>query len=330
MSVRWKWIISFGLLVSLIGLQLLISKKQLNSDAESSPSQNQPNSSNPMVQSLSGVHIVENNGPKQVWELWASKGVLDSQNTWKVQDLKVHFFADNGMVYEVTAPEGVVESDKKNDVLKLKLYKEVITKSSSGYTFYSKEAKYLKQEHELFFPGYIKMTGPVKNSKDIILTGRDMNIYLSTNEIKIHYDIFASHKGSSEKITLNSNSALLNGQTKIAKFMGGVKVNMTEYSIVSEKAEFHFNKKDLISGEFSENLEATVEDKKVTAQRLFIDFIDRTFTFKGNGVFQSDTDTLSGDEIIVSNEGRRIQVSNAKALLNPQSKPKPLRKPKID
>jgi lipopolysaccharide export system protein LptA len=329
MSGRWKLIISLGLLVSLITVQFIISRGVLDSD-EPTTTVKPSNPEDKIQQSLSGVHIVENNGAKQVWELWASKGALNTQNTWSVQDIKVDFFADTGIIYDVTAPEGVVNSDKTNDVLKLKLFTDVVTHSSSGYTFYSKEAEYIKANHELFFPGYIKMTGPVKNSNAILLTGTDMNIYLTTNEIKIHKNIFARHKGL-ETITLNSQSALLNGQTKTAKFIGNVQVKMSEYNVNSNQAVFNFNKTTLTTAEFTGNLKVWAEDKRITANKLLIDFAAQTLTFQGNGLLESGTDILSGDEIVVSNQGRKIQISNAKATINPNNPPpKPFRRPKID
>lgn len=328
MGGRWKLFFSLGLLLSLIGLQFFISKGERNSPSEpsltTSPDQNQ------VVQSLSGVHIVENNGLKQVWELWASKGSLDNKNTWNVNNIKVNFLSDNGMVYEVTSPHGVIESTLKQEVLKLKLLKDVITKSSSGYTFYSKEAEYNKSEHELFFPGPIKMTGPVKNSQDIIVTGTNMTIYLKTNVIKIHRDIFASHKGTTDITTLTADSVFLNGQKKVAKFMGNVNIKMTEFNVKCNLASFNFNKKILISAILEEDLTATVDDKKITAQKLLVDFIHHTYTFQGSSLLESETESLSGDEIVILDQGRRIKVSNAKAVLNPKAKPKPIRQPKIN
>ena len=308
-----------------ISLQFFISKKDIDTSPNTLLS-----TTNQVVQSISGVHMVENYGNKQVWELWANKGSLDNKNTWHISDIKVGFLADNGIIYKVTAPEGLVEGNPKNDLLKLRLLKDVVTKSSSGYTFYSKEAEYDKTAHELVFPGPIKMTGPVKNSQDITLTGRDMTIYLKTNVIKIHSEIFARHQGSSETTTLTADSALLDGQKRIAKFIGNVDIKMTDFNVKCNLASFNFNENKLISAVLEEDLTASDEDKKLTAQKLLVDFINQTYTFQGNSTLESGSESLSGDEIVILEQGRRVKISNAKAVLNPNSNTKPIKQPKID
>lgn len=270
------------------------------------------------------AHLTETTVNGKDWELWAkraTKSQADEQLT--IEKVKVKFFAENGVTYTVTGLKGRVQPDQKA----MHIEGDVETRSSNGYVFKTPSAEYSSQARKLTSPGVVEMQGPKDNTgRNIHLTGAEMIADLASNEISINKNVVArkpvSKVGEPERIAnIQSQRAVFSGRSNQAHFFGNVVIDVDTMQVSGPQAKFDFDPKtdNLSAVQVAGGVKVTDTDKFATSGTVSMSFRDNKLVFKGSPRVVQNGDELVGDEITFLDGGKRVEVSNAKAQIDPKS-----------
>lgn len=270
-------------------------------------------------------HLVGTKESRQEWELWASEAARPNEvERWTIKDVKVRFFATNGVLYDVTGKTGLVDPQKNQ----MRIEGDVVTHSSNGYVFrtdlaiYDSGVRYLKSPHK------IKMDGPSDFTKQgvinsgLVLTGEDMTADMASNEIKINKNVHAKKGVQGNKIaTIQSQRAEFSGRTNLAHFVGDVVLDFETMRVTGPEARFAFHPKSgsLESVEVEGGVKVTDMDKFATSKKVSVQFVEDQIVFSGSPRVVQNGDEVVGDEIVFSNGGKKVRVSNMRGQIEPES-----------
>lgn len=271
-------------------------------------------------QVMRDVYLVETNNLGKEWELWANKAKAvkpGEASDWVIEQVKVKFFADNGVTYVVTGQKGQVVPNK-ND---MRIEGNVVTRSSNGYVFKTESVFYDSAARKLLSPQAVEMTGPKdKDGDHLSLTGVDMVADLASNEIAVNKDVRARKKIKNERLAkIQSRRALFSGRTNSAEFFGNVIIEIETMQITGPEARFVYDSKseELESVLVGGGAKVTDTDKFATSKSVAVHFKEDRVVFDGEPRVVQNGDELVGDQIVLLKGGRKVQVLNAKAELAP-------------
>ncbi len=276
-------------------------------------------------QVMQGVHSFGAKGQVQEWELWADRAVRPRDNAqWTAQKVKVNFFANNGVMYTVTGERGQIDPEKKD----IKIEGDVVTHSSNGYVFKTQSVDYDSSVRKLVSPGAVEMLGPRdKNGGDIHLTGGALDADFGTNEINITRNVRAHRKvlvGSEKQektAHIAAQRALFSGRTNLAQFYGNVVIDVEAMQLSGPRAKFAYDPQTqmLDSMQMDGGVHVTDSDKFATSGSLNLSLKDDRVVFSGSPRIVQNGDELVGDQIVMTDGGKKVEVSNARAQFDPQS-----------
>ena len=278
-------------------------------------------------QVMSDVHLVEAAGEGKEWELWADKAIRPKNNEqWVIEQVKVHFFADNGVMYTVTGNKGNVVPEKKD----IRISGNVITRSSNGYVFKTESVDYNSKARRLDSPNAVEMTGPKDaTGGELHLTGGALVADFGTNVISITKNIRAKRKiqvgkdKADRTANIQAQRAQFSGKTNEANFYGDVVIELETMQISGPQAKFAYDPRThmLDSMQVAGGARVSDTDKFATSGSVDVFFKDDRVVFSGAPRVVQNGDELVGDEIILMDGGKKVQVSNAKAQLDPDQAP---------
>lgn len=316
MKKNLKYLSLIPIILLLFGVQYLAYKSKQPIVVEKKP---QEESTTSIQQSLNGVNMVENEGSKKTWQMMAKTGHLDSNGNWKIEKINMRFFGENNVTYDVESDSGEMISDNQNSYAKVNLHGKVKTTSSNGYVFNSKNAVYEKASKKIVFPQKIKVEGP--KGSNILLTGEHLEINLNSNTINVKKKVYAQQRMDSSGViaSLTCDSANISGKNHIANFSGNIKLKMQGYTLYSQKASFNFTNKNLVSAILTDQIKVISEKQLITAKSLNINFANKDLFFKGNAKIEEGDSTITGDQINVLDNGRKVQATKVKANVDANS-----------
>lgn len=268
-------------------------------------------------QILRGVHSIEVNSEGKGWELWADRGVRPKDSgEWKIETVRVKFYASNGVTYNVTGRTGGVNPATYD----LWINGNVETKSSNGYIFKSPSVIYNSKLKKLTSEDAVEMTGPTdSDGSRLELSGNEMFADLNSNDIKVNRNVQARKRVHGEKTAqIQSTAAHFSGATNLAAFTGGVTIDVETMRITGPEARFTYdsNRGALDSLLVAGGVKVTDSDKFATSGTLSVYFKDERYVFKGSPRVVQNEDELIGDEIVFLQGGKQVQVINAKAQVD--------------
>ena len=316
--------IILGLLFVILVIEIVIyAPKNLGLPGEDQTQQPHPSpiAGGASAQVMHDVHLVEAKADGKEWELWADKALGPKTNVedWTIEKVRVKFFATNGVTYNTTGKKGNVVPAKKD----IKIEGNVVTKSSNGYIFKTESAFYDSTSRKLTSPGDVEMTGPPdKEGGALHLTGAEMVVEHATNEITINRNVRARKKLKDGRTAIiQSQRAVFSGRSNLANFYGNVVIDFDTMRLTGPEAKFAYDPKTqkLESLEVGGGARVTDTDKFATANSVNVFFGDDRVVFKGAPRVVQRGDELVGDEIVFLEGGRKVQVSNAKAQLDPKN-----------
>jgi hypothetical protein len=114
---------------------------------------------------------------------------------------------------------------------------------------------------------------------------------------------------------------MLSGQSNSAEFFGSVSIDLDNMRITGPEARFLYDRTQAIleSVLIAGGIRVTDSDKFATSGSLAVHFKDDRYVFKGSPRVVQSSDELIGDEIVFLEGGKKVQVINARAQLDPQS-----------
>jgi len=148
----------------------------------------------------------------------------------------------------------------------------------------------------------------------------------ATNEISINRNVNAkkpvSRPGEPERVaTITSQRAVFSGRSNQAHFFGNVVIDVDTMQVSGPQAKFDFDPKTdtLNAVQVAGGVKVTDTDKFATSGTVNLSFRDNKLVFKGSPRVVQNGDELVGDEITFLDGGKRVEVSNAKAQIDPKT-----------
>lgn len=316
-----------GLLFIILVVEIVIYAPKeigLSSDEEVQSAKapaSDPQSTGGANQVMSGVYSIEAKGETKEWELWADTALGPRNNTqeWTIKNVRVKFYASNGVLYTVTGRTGHVVP-VKNDI---RIDGNVITRSSNGYTFKTESAFYESGPRKLTSPEAVEMTGPSdKEGGPLKLTGVNLLADLMTNEITINKSVKARKSVKGERVArIQSSRAAFSGKSNTAHFLGDVIMDLDTMRVTGPEARFLYDpeSKVLDSIEIAGGVRVTDTDKFATSQLVNVNFKQDRTVFNGAPRVVQNGDELTGEQIVFLNGGKKVQVTNARADFDPNA-----------
>jgi LPS export ABC transporter protein LptC len=326
--------IILGLLFVIIVIEILVlAPKELGLSISEEEQESAPQVPKPQEgasgQIMQDVHLVEAKTSGKEWELWADKAMRPADNAeWTIEKVRVTFFANNGVTYQVTGKQGRVVPGK-NDI---RIAGNVVTRSSNGYNFKTESVLYDSKNRKLTSPGVVEMTGGAgkpnaaaegANKKEALyLTGENMIADLDTNEIAITKNVRARRRVKDDReAVIQSDRAVFSGRSNSAQFFGNVVIDVDTMRLTGPEAKFLFNPKTeaFESVEVGGGVKVTDTDRFATSSSVSVHFKEDRVVFSGAPRVVQNGDELVGDEIVFLEGGKKVQVSNAKAQIDPRA-----------
>lgn len=267
-------------------------------------------------QVMRGAHLVETREGEKEWELWSDEALsFRSLDQWTLKEVKAIFFGKNGVQFTVTGRTGKVETKTKN----MNVEGQVVTRSSNGYVFQSESVSYDSVTRTLKSPNTVKMIGPNDKQGDgLKLGGRRMSCDLNTSLVDITGEVRGEKTFSGQKrLLILSERAQFSAQSNLARFLGHVVIDIETIRITGPSAEFAYDSTQqmvtslLVSG----GVRVSDYDKWATSDRLKVNFADESYVFQGHPRVVQNNDELVGEEIILSEGGKKIKVEGARARM---------------
>jgi LPS export ABC transporter protein LptC len=329
--------IILGMLFLIVMIEVLVlAPKQIgissDTEQESAPAL-EPRDQSGSSQIMRDVRLVEAKGSEKEWELWAKAAFRPKDNEqWDIEKVKVTFFADNGVTYTVTGMRGQVITSKTKgnrsgmQTSDIRIFGDVETQSSNGYIFKSESIIYDSKGRRLTSPSKVEMVGPEGQSGDgsrLKLTGAEMVADFVTNEMTVNRDVKARKVLTDNQMTasIRSQRALFSGRGKLAQFFGDVIIEIDSMRLTGPEAKFVFDPTtdSFDSVEVTGGVKVTDADKFATSGHVSVYFKEDRVVFNGAPRVVQNGDELTGDEIVFLDGGRKVQVNNAKAQIDPDS-----------
>lgn len=276
----------------------------------------------PAGQVVRNAFMVEAKQEGKEIELWADRAIRPKdREEWTLDEVRVKFYAQNGVTYMVTGKTGGVTTASYAMWIK----GDVITKSSNGYTFRSEAVFYDPKIKRLTAPSQIEMEGPPDaNGSRLYLDGEDMVADLTTNQLNVNKKVRARRQvdgpgGDQKTAQIQSNSAVFSGKSNLAAFKGNVVIDIETMRLTGPEAKFSYNPEaqSLDSMVVNGGVRVTDSDKSATSGSVAVYFKDDKYVFKGAPRVVQQQDELIGDEIVFLRGGKQVQVINAKAQVDP-------------
>lgn len=313
-----------GLLFVILVVEIIVlAPKEVEVPVESAGLQDDHddlNDASASGQLMRDVHLVEAKAASKEWELWADRALRPHKNgTWTIEQVRVKFFANNGVTYVVTGRQGHVIPEE-NDI---RIRGDVVTRSSNGYVFRTESAVYDAKQRRLTSPHSVQMLGPKdKDGPGIILTGSEMSADLATNQIVVNHQVRARKQVKEGRVAMiQSQKAIFSGRTKQANFLGDVLMELDTMQIAGPEAHFAYDTDadSLESVVMNGGVRLTDTDRFATSDTVSVHFKEDRVVFHGAPRVVQSGDEIVGDEIVFLQGGKKVKVSNAKAQIDPRN-----------
>jgi LPS export ABC transporter protein LptC len=315
-----KTSIIFFLILFLIFLQLLIfSPSEINltsnelKTSEQIKKMAQQQSSKEVEQKLRGLHLLESPNNTKGWELFAEEAEGSSNTSWVLKVVKIIFFADDESQYTVSGDVGEIDSSTKDIVIR----GGVVTESTNGYLFKSNEVRFLAQHKHLYTDNSVEMSGPGdKSGKGFVLTGMGLRIDLKINKMYVLSNVEAKKEIDGNLFEIRSQTAEFSNKTEHADFSGNVEMTYELLTLQSPTARFQYSNTErrLKTVTLNGGVRMKEVGKFGVCRSLEIDLEQDKMTLRGAPKVQMGEDEITGDEIVFLEGGKKVKVSNVRAL----------------
>lgn len=247
---------------------------------------------------------VNSSGQKD-WKLNAKSAKSDIKDSvWNIEESEVFLFKDNVQAVKIISSTGTVNTLTKNFLLK----DQVVSETLSGYKFKSLGLNYEANKETFFSQGEIYIEGP---NRSTILRGSSFFGDMKAGEVQIEGPIYCEQiVPEYDKPIIRSARAVVNIEQRHVRFIGQVIIKIGEMTITAREAEFKYNREkgDLESLIVKGKVFASQTNQSASADLLEVRVKEGVFLFQGNPRFVSGENTLVGNEILLYNKGKSVQI----------------------
>lgn len=240
------------------------------------------------------------------WVLEAKTALSDSfEQSWDVQDSKVKFYKNNAEIVRIFANKGFINTTTRN----LELEQNVKGETESGYIFKTSRLRYISDQERFISDSEIYFESPGQNT---LLHGKGMDGSISEGLVEIAGPVECEQQiDGYKRATIKSKTAQVSLQERHMRFDKDLFIQMDDIHITGRHAEFVYSKDkgELEMLRISGRVFVTSgSDRSASAERLEIRLKEDLFLFQGNPRFVSGENILVGNEIVLYDKGKRVQI----------------------
>lgn len=260
-------------------------------------------------QKISNFYLVDSKGSKKEFELWATeanKPMGDPE--WQMQNVKVQFYTES-TVYTVFGDRGTVNEEKNGMVIE----GNVRMNSSNDYHFYTDRMEYNAQIKEITTESKISLEGPREKEGRLYMEGVGLYVDLNKSFMRIKHAV-SGYKPMSDNRTMkiSSDTADFSGTDRSAIFRNNVVISVDKMRVRGNFAKFQYKGKKLDTLFMDGGVHLEDENKTGTAGEALVYFNEDKYVLRKKPFITQSENELFGDEVIVLDGGKRVQVKNAK------------------
>jgi LPS export ABC transporter protein LptC len=264
----------------------------------------------PYKQKLEDVFMQEFDQQKLKYSIKASEAIDPRETTkWNLINVDVNFYSTKDD-YRILGDKALVDVETKD----MEIIGNVSVRTKSGYFFKSKSMTYNNEKKMLTSKSKVTLKSELKNST--YLESGSMKILFDSDEIFLKNNTTVKQVlKNKQTVVVNGNEATINKSTGKTDFFGDVKINYGGILIKGPEAKFQFDaKKFKITNIVIDNgVELNDRKREVKALSMNFNTVTDQILFKGNPVVKQGSDILFGNEIIIKNKGKDLEVKNVKA-----------------
>ena len=268
-----------------------------------------PHSNKQMMKGLELTEYRVSSFGKKDWKIKAQYASSDDPDqSWVVEDTLMYLYRDNIQVVEIQSNEGVVDIVTKNFSLKGKVKSE----TESGYIYKSQGLDYRARDQIFSSKGEIYIEGPDQKS---LLKGKSFFGDIKKGIVFIGGPVYCEQEiPNFDKAIIRSQEASIYIESRYISFRGDLFIQIGKMTVSAQKAEFQYSQ--VTGGLESLIIEgrvlATQGKKSASANRLEVRLNEGVFLFQGHPRLVSGENILVGNEILLYNNGKSIQILKGK------------------
>lgn len=260
-------------------------------------------------QTITNFYLVDAKGAKKDFELWSSvanKPMGDPE--WKLQTVKVQFYTENA-VYTVIGDHGSVNEAKSGMVIE----GDVRMNSSNGYLFYTDKLVYDAQKKEITSDSKVSLAGPKEAEGRLHLEGVGLHVELAKSYMLLKNKVTGFKPMSESRVMrISSQLAEFSGLNKSAQFKNNVLIESDQMKVRGNFAKFQYKDKKLDTLYMDGGIHMQDQNKMGTAGEAIVYFNEDKYVFRKKPFVTQSENELIGDEVVILDGGKRVQVKNAK------------------
>ncbi len=257
-------------------------------------------------------------------ELWSKVGYKAMGTTvFKLDEVKVQFYSDNA-TYTVFGDNGQIDEINKD----MKINGNVRLLSSNGYRFYTDSLTYDPQTRRIITDDKVSLEGPQETNGRLYLEGYGLNVNMVTN-VMIMKDRVSGFKPMSDGrvMKISSQMAEFSGKKQSVAFKNNVVMRVDKMVVRGNLATFQYKDGKVDTLYMDGGIHMKDVDKSGSAGEAIVYFNEDKYIFRKKPFLTQFENELIGDEIIVYNGGKRVQIRKAKVEYYQYSKGAPMAAP---
>jgi len=275
-------------------------------------------------QKVNNFHIIDGKKQAKDFELWsdvAHKAMGTAE--WSLEKVKAQFYSEN-VVYTVLGDKGAVDESKNS----MTIEGNVKLNSSNGYLFYTDKMHYDPSEKKITSDSKVSLEGPPEKDGRLYLEGYGLFVNMNTN-LMVMQDRVMGYKPMSDNRVMNisSQSAEFSGTKKSVSFKNNVVIKINKMVVRGNLASFQYKDGKLDTLYMDGGIHLSDQDKTGSSGEAIVYFNEDKYIFRKKPFVTQGENELIGDEIIIYNGGKRVQVKNAKVEYFQREGEKPGKKP---
>lgn len=242
-------------------------------------------------------------------ELWSKVGYKAmGSSVFKLDEVKVQFYSEN-VTYTVFGDEGQVDEIE----MTMMITGNVKLNSSNGYRFYTDTLYYDPKSKRITTDDKVSVEGPKEKDGRLYLEGYGLNVDMTVNTMVMR-DRVSGFKPMSEArvMKIASQTAEFSGKKKSVAFKNNVVIKVDKMVVRGNLATFQYKDGKLDTLYMDGGIHMLDVDKSGSSGEAIVYFSENKYIFRDKPYITQNGNELIGDEIIVYNGGKRVQVKNAK------------------
>lgn len=303
--------IAIGLIIA-FELFYLSSQRKSQTDKDLSPPVKQTADKKPesvQEQSLKDFYLVDAKNQKkelEVWSVQAHKAMGSTQ--WSMDQVKANIYSGE-VTYTVTGAKGVVDEIKKT----MTIEGDVKMISNNGYQFNTQHLNYDPEKKKITTDDKVTMESTKEGPDKLFMEGVGLDVNLENNLMVLQNSVVGQKPMSGGRMMkITSQQAEMSGTKKSMAFRNDVVIRSDQMVVKGTYADFRYKEGKLDTLYMDGGIHLQDQDKIGSSGIAIVYFNEDKYVFKKKPFITQGENELIGDEIVVFNGGKRVQVKNAK------------------